>query len=363
MKSIVIFAGAGASYGVSREKYPTTVDFFKLLPSDIKANYLFQQVVNYLKGSAPKSEQKTIDIELVLWELQSLLDALVPWTSTDTFASKVLHQGYIDRFAAYGGGIGGSIHAKFAEANTAIRTLYNEINKCVYDLYAKKPTKAELEGSWKQLLDWAFKASFNRIDIVTTNYDLIIETELYSSSRYAEKVQMGHTSDATPEVDLERWTRPDDRVGLLTKLHGSIDWKLGSDGTKEEPVIRRGHPEFDGDHSKRHIIYPGYKGVPTDNPFKTFHDYFKSRVKEATHVLFIGFAFRDEYINLLLQEQLSPSTKIAVVNPVPTLPPLDFLDSAKHLNAGFGVPLKQTLLTAATGLTPFNPIDLNEWAS
>ena len=33
---ILIFAGAGASYSIDKEQYPTTVEFWERLPDEIK---------------------------------------------------------------------------------------------------------------------------------------------------------------------------------------------------------------------------------------------------------------------------------------------------------------------------------------
>lgn len=67
-KSLIIFAGAGASRGVSKEKYPTAVDFKKKLPEDVTRQELYVQLDRYLQ----KQVKGTIDIEHVLWELGNI---------------------------------------------------------------------------------------------------------------------------------------------------------------------------------------------------------------------------------------------------------------------------------------------------
>src|SRR5207248_224732 len=46
-------------------------------------------------------------------------------------------------------------------------------------------------------------------------------------------------------------------AGLLTKLHGSVDWSRGPQG------IYVGDPLYKGTHNKQVILYPGFKGTPT----------------------------------------------------------------------------------------------------
>ena len=121
-----------------------------------------------------------------------------------------------------------------------------------------------------------------------------------------------------------------------TKLHGSVDWQSAGTDTSGRPVIRWGHLEKHGSHDTRGIIYPGFKGAPEKEPFKSFHDYFGEAAKHATHALFIGFAFRDFYINDLLTRSLPPSVKIAVIDPSFSLASHAFLANAAHLQMGFG---------------------------
>jgi hypothetical protein len=105
------------------------------------------------------------------------------------------------------------------------------------------------------------------------------------------------------------------RTPLLTKLHGSVDWVWGTD-SNDLQVVRPNHPEFHNDHRHRAIIYPGFKGVPEREPFVSFHRYFADCLKRADRVIFVGFAFRDDYLNRLIHENLSAHALKVIVNPV-----------------------------------------------
>lgn len=45
------------------------------------------------------------------------------------------------------------------------------------------------------------------------------------------------------------------------------------------------------------------------------HDYFGRALMEADGVLFVGFAFRDEYINDVVVRYLRSSAGLAIINP------------------------------------------------
>lgn len=347
MKSLIIFAGAGASRGVSRDKYPMALDFLERLPDNIKDSHLYKQLLTYHELSNPGT---SVDIENVLWELGQLDGALKEFTQEGLFASKLLSNNQLREPPS---GISGQqIQQELIQLKYQVNLLQNNINERVYEFYSQLPEHEELERSWLPLLKKAASKDFDLIDIVTTNYDLVIEEALDSFKDI--NIRTGHTSGRYPSVDLKEWHTPS--TGLLTKLHGSVDWKRGNGSTMAEPVVRRGHAEFDDDHDKRLILYPGFKGTPSSEPFIAFHEHFRLRLKKTTHILFVGFAFRDDYINDLIKLNLPSNSKVAVVNPARELPSQAFLAKAKHLKQNFGI-LKKGIFPNA----PFLIDDLDEW--
>jgi hypothetical protein len=353
MKSLIVFAGAGASRGVSGDKYPMALDFRKRLPDVIKQSDLYQRLIAHLEQQGLKD----IDIEHVLWELGRLNETIREWTEPERLASRLLSSNEIASITGMNTQ-GPSVHNQFHNLFNISQNLQDQINERVYEFYSQPPQPEELKRSWIPLLEYLSESEFNRIDIVTTNYDLVIEAALDTIPD--APVSMGFRQGLYPGIELRAWrdNTPSQR-GLLTKLHGSVDWKLGNGSTEAEPVIRRGHPEFDGDHKKRLILYPGFKGVPSREPFVAFHEYFRQRLQTVTHVLFIGFAFRDQFINELVEANLPKNSRVAVVNPSTELPNLGFLRSVTHLPQGFGISENATLLTSG-GLKPFSLRDLNE---
>ena len=350
MKSLIVFAGAGASRGVSSKKYPMAIDFRRRLPPSITEDKTYSFLINFL--AKPSSEE--IDVEHILWELGKLYDITTTLSNKGSFLGNLLRTNHIQTIIP-SINPDPNIFDGMAQLRNVIFHLQNIINEHVYEFYSQRPTREELEHSWLPLLNTIVDAEFENVDIVTTNYDRIIESALIAHQSLA--LDMGYSKDPLdPAIVLNNWRDVETGLGMLTKLHGSVDWKLGNGGTDVDPVIRRGHPEFDGDHNKRLILYPGFKGVPSNEPFVAFHNYFRRKLSTATHVLFIGFAFRDEHINDLINSALPSGSKIAVVDPRSHLPQLPFLAKASHFPNNFGEVQGDSVLSNAGK----NPLDLQK---
>ena len=88
------------------------------------------------------------------------------------------------------------------------------------------------------------------------------------------------------------------------------------------------------DPKKHSILYPGFKGEPDEEPFIKFHEHLRAVVSNAAAAIFIGFAFRDEYINTILSGLRSDIPRY-VINKDAPLPDLAFLEGCEHSNEGF----------------------------
>jgi hypothetical protein len=316
---ILVFAGAGASKAVNATRYPTTIEFYQRLPEKLKDTPLFRLAVEYLK-----TKQKTpdpLDIEQVLWLMKDLRE----------FTSKVSDPGSVPGWFVQDNrliqltspGVSYSINKLLEVGNAAtvsIDALSSEINARVYDEYRDRPSKDELESNWLHLLR-SLMATGQALEIATTNYDIIAEEAIKLAKA---PVLTGRTTEIQPTLDTTMWelrglsVEQFSSYGRLTKLHGSVDWTKGRDR------IYVGTPVFGGKHEQHAIIYPGFKGPPTDTLFQQLHRYFQERLKDVEIALFIGYAFRDDYINQILERNLSRAAKIAVINPAESLPGIPF---------------------------------------
>lgn len=323
MDSILIFAGAGASKAVDPETYPTTVNFFEKLPEHITSQPAFQSTVSFLREGNP---DKVIDIELLLWSLKELKEFFTKAGSQSDIAGWMIQSGHIHRLANLSSSNLGNFQEIARFSLHGIENLIDAINQRVYDLYGRPPSEEQLAKTWRPLLKGCSSIT-KRVEVITTNYDVVIESALGEPPI----VDLGWKGSVFRTLDRSLWERhaPERSRGLLTKLHGSVHW--GLDG---ETVYAEG-PKFKGKHENHAIIYPGFKGRPESAIFTAFHEHFRREVRAAKALIFIGFAFRDPYINEILSEALMPGARCAVINPTRTDFPVKTAD-VQFIDEGFG---------------------------
>jgi hypothetical protein len=337
VSTTVIFAGAGASKAINANEYPTADEFFRRLPPEIKQDTVFDLAANYLLLNVTKGEGP--DVEQLLWVLRELDTFLRAASDVHGVAGWMLNKVWFARqFGVTSDTAELPKHA--AELREHVSQIIGTINACVYEFYATLPADHELEPNWLALLR-PLLSSDVPVELFTTNYDLNIEAtlEILYGSANPPKQQIGTGRGAGLYRVLTEylWARkPEHKLpepaGLLTKLHGSVDWSRGREG------ILVGDPLFKGAHERHVILYPGFKGAPTEKPFTLFHDYFAGALSSASFILFIGFAFRDEYINDLLQRFTSTHAKILVIDPAPQLSRVPFAEGrVMHLSKPFNL--------------------------
>lgn len=335
---ILVFVGAGGSAAVDPEQYPTTVEFFKRLPPEITKDRLFQFVCEFLRTQG-RDEQ--IDIETVLWTLGKFEDDSAPFSDPNSML----------RWMTTGNQLGQLVGSRVDTAKVSevlsdicgnqLKPLRERINAQVHQFYDKLPDESKLLA-WDEgrLPAWIvlFRELENLdpvLEIFTTNYDRVLERVI---SLAEIKVPTGREADGVVmRLNTALWDNPgeplDDGYGRLTKLHGSVDWK------RENGEIICGTTDATGDIP---ILYPGFKGDPEEEPFSKFHEHLRAVVGKARAPIFIGFAFRDEYINGILSDlppELSPKNlagiKKFVISKDDSLPDLSFLGDCWHFNDGF----------------------------
>ena len=96
---ILVFVGAGGSASVDPKHYPTTVEFFKMIPNDVKEGPVFSNVHEYLRDKRIQDGQSidNIDIEEVLWGMSEVKDyyskkgisEVVEWTMNNNLLNQV----------------------------------------------------------------------------------------------------------------------------------------------------------------------------------------------------------------------------------------------------------------------------------
>lgn len=316
---ILVFAGAGASSAVSSAKYPTTIEYFNKLDSKIKSDPLFKAA-----EADVTNKNESLDIENILFRLGQLDKQFSP--------TAAIHE-YQEFY---------QVILKNLRINPNLSNLIEEINKKVFKFYGQIPEESEIENNWLKLLR-LLEGSRQKYEIVTTNYDTNIETalEIHSEKEpLSLKDGFERIQGQGEQMKMGLWSKFDksSNFGLITKLHGSVNWY----GDRNH--IHRSAPRYQGADAHP-IIYPGFKGDPGTNKNLNgnFHRYFELMLPHVTHALFIGFAFRDEYINKLLSKLNTTSIVTNIgYGAEPSAVPVIMksgrkLDGYKYLDGGFDV--------------------------
>ena len=297
---MLVFVGAGGSAAVDPEQYPTTATFFQRLPAGIKENPLFVKVRDFLVRTNEHG-QKSIDIEDLLWvlnELQADCRKMHDPDNDNGIHHGITRDGFSPRmdFAAL------QQSASLLDREF-ITPLIESIYAQVHTWYGGTPHPKKL-SVWTQLLN-GLRAIDPVLEIFTTNYDIVLEDAIQQAGIPTEIGLASYREGHGMQTHLwDPANRPE--TGLLTKLHGSVDWRY----LTEDVVVVR-DAGFSGNRHKHCILYPGYKGEPKEEPFRRFHEHLRRAVQGEYEPLvaavFIGYAFRDDYINTLLSH-LTPRT-------------------------------------------------------
>ena len=234
---ILVFVGAGGSAAVDPKQYPTTVGFFDRLPDEIKGDYLFGVVhsflVNQKKGGQP------IDVEEVLWSLDKVQKHFSLSCNPNTIEGWVMAK---DRLRPLNSNMKTQNNVDGMEHITQahLTPLQDRINLLVHELYAADPDKNKLLPLRVVLRELESRDSI--IEIFTTNYDRVLEAAIIATNINIETGRKSNGLDI--RLNTTCWDKPGEPLdghGRLTKLHGSVDWRIeneaiicGSARTPEE---------------------------------------------------------------------------------------------------------------------------------
>lgn len=326
---ITILSGAGASYAVNREKYPTTVAYLERLPLDIKSNEIFKMFQDMLEREDRVSQ---LDVEQFLWEMKEVHEVMDGLANAQTalgasykFALRALLSRVRDlNKSRQNLGIADNEPIEsIKKFRDQLGNLRAEIEQNVFALYGEEPKPTDLSENWLYLLA-ALHAEQRKVAFFTLNYDLIPETLAGYFKDRGWSVANGRELGGRAILNTAFWTEREYENGAthdltITKLHGSIDWRrtIGN-------AINIGNTEFSGSLDKHLLLYPGYDKASHEEPFAGFHEYFRFCLAASEAIIIIGYAFRDKSVNSLIDRALSAAGErrafIIDVNPNMPLP-------------------------------------------
>lgn len=316
----MVFLGAGASKAFS---YPTTLDFYPKSKAVVGNINLFQQFEEYVRT---KGLINKVDVEVILWELEELEKALKNFEVMSSFKEWLFFQ---KEFLGSSG--------QHRTSMTEVSTIRNAINKLVYETYWGDSFDAS-NSAYMQL----FKMLGESLDIFTTNYDLCVEHVFWDEPLLKEKFTDGFTFD---RIDVF-WNASEyeHHPNRLFKLHGSLNWKNAGNGK----ILRFNRKDI-YDPQAHAMLYPGFKGTPEIEPYKTIHENLAKKLTTCEKCLVIGFSFRDDYINSVFKTSLAQNKncKVLIWDPQKPKIPFEKMMEVKYFEKQFSpdqIPAAYTLL-------------------
>ncbi|MDR2406613.1 MAG: SIR2 family protein [Bacteroidales bacterium] len=172
-------------------------------------------------------------------------------------------------------------------------------------------------------------ATRDRLHIFTTNYDRFIEYALDSAGIYILDRFIGKLKPIMRmhKIELDYHYNPPgirgephyvEGVVRYTKLHGSLDWRLGNNEIYKYPLPFGEEPKDISNPYDSYIIYPNAsKGIDTAYfPYSELFRDFSSAVCRPNSVLVTyGYGFGDSHINRIIHDMLTiPSTHLVIIS-------------------------------------------------
>ncbi len=336
----VLLVGAGASKPFG---YPVCRDFFGLdRLKEVVGMKEFQQLATAVGAG---SDVGKMDVELIL-DVTALLAGLEPGGSSSSpgtayvssvlsnlatrlqdFAARLTNQAANRKpnpdFAPLCQGLSDQLRVFRTEMLTMYGDLNRKVREAVIDVYGKR-AKAECREHYGLLLSAIIgESGAVRLPVFTTNYDNVLEEALLGLPDLHEGILMydgftkGHVSSWHADSYgpfFDEKAAPQPEIALF-KLHGSVDWAWEDMGWESALVRGTGRRMHDlNDHA---LLFPAFKGVPTDEVFRYNHRQFRASLLSAKLCVVIGYTFRDWYINSLLSDAMSfnEHLRVCIVEP------------------------------------------------
>ena len=301
---ILLFVGAGGSAAIDKRKFPTTDGFFSRLPKSVTGSMWYDQIHGFLTHTiGPK-----IDIEHMLWAIDDYLEEAsmmkndgrpLGWMMAGNRIHSMLSKSRVD-YTIVINEISSFIPGLIKIKNS----IYEEIHK-VYG--AREDESFYKDNRWSRFIQGLI--ANRRVEIFTTNYDTILERTINVNDL---DIEYGRNQQGIAfTLNEDHWTKdnPSGKSGLLTKLHGSIDWKHYN-GRIEFSNIQ--NQPFDSTNNV--ILYPGFKDQLLESPFDTFYGHLGGVARQAHAIIFVGFSFRDPQINTVLTDNFREGTHVFVID-------------------------------------------------
>lgn len=291
--NVLIFTGAGISNPLG---LPLTDGFNQIIDNNenLKFNDTFD---SFLENSD---------------DIESILSTLESFVRNETFIEALLDN------TMTGTPHWTTCKNNLASSRNRAQTYIVNIQKSIFDLL--EDYKAENAESLYLNLIQDLKVFFGEsscLTFFTANYDLTFEKALLNIANVLniDEVNFGFkTQFGTSKFDINQKVVWNKDIPNYFKIHGSLDWHYDNDhictkaGTNTKP----------SDTSLSPILYPGFKGRPTNEPFISLHNSLQKYLLSTNYVVMIGFAMRDPYINEIFESSMHINKELVIFyfNPI-----------------------------------------------
>ena len=287
MNRLLIFTGAGFSRSVSN-KLSTTREFCDAI-EDLDVGGMLSYIKD-LVNSRYGIEDHNLDIEILAKTIRQTIKALDVIMPSERDS--------LDLFSHYSS-------ANYFETKTRsdlrenLEDILDKIHNMVFDkLRLDVPESSEqkninnIRSFFKQL---SVGHNFN---VFSTNYDTLIR-KIYTkpNRRYYLK------NDIVNVEELLNNGQPFSYV----PLKGMIDWRVVQDSNIIQGLVQASN--------LREIVFMpfDFEATPDQHPHDKFYKKFKEELKISKTLLFIGFSFRDSYINECIKREINGKHNVVVV--------------------------------------------------
>ena len=278
--SVVLFTGAGASNPFG---YPITTEFFNQI--DSKYSTIKSNLQSSINSVFYGGNNRVLDAEDVFQFLEVIEDF------RNNPYGRFIHHGYNN------------------EGIKQALEFYQYSKKLCFYKYSHDISVDTLKSIYLPLLN---KCGWEDapISLYTTNYDRVPN---YLNAMCKEKDLNYYDGFRDGEWNINEWDIQTNGLKVY-HLHGSIYWIEDDNKLKKLPTLKTStYPHF--------VLFPGFKGNPKDeNEYYGFlHNKFEEDLNKAKYLIVIGFSFRDEYINSIVENALKTNNDliICILTPPP----------------------------------------------
>lgn len=289
---ITLFTGAGASAGLG---FPTTSQFMQKIPYKMTDNKLMRLAYEFLS-----KRKQNVDIEKILSMLNSNLEIID--------YKNISYNFFLENLLAKDEPVRGLIE----NIKNETEELILQIRGLIFERYSRylpeNPAQMQkLRKHYFPLFDRiaSFIEEEESFSVFTTNYDTSIENFLGAINGLSDIPKLSNMKfydgfpSATRSPEEHIWSPFNYSNGIkYHKLHGSINWRYDERNEKIIQVILQRRPP---NIEKYLVIYPGHKGIATENPFAYNHNQLATSLAQCNVCIIIGFSFRDPYISSLFR--------------------------------------------------------------